>query len=160
MEIHQKISMPNYQKLKMTVKRSIDQKLRFRNFDARHGKIKSGAVIKSRKRLSGIEGGLGICYQWKEKGQCSQGDRCSFRHEAQDRAQKPEHTAATPSEPTVSRGRSVSKKRCPIRFWVARTHDFSICRDFPRYHRRESLTLIVELHSILYRIPEYYHHEE
>ena len=48
----------------------------------------------------------GICYQWKEKGQCSQGDKCSLRHEIQDRAQEPEHTAATPSEPTVSRGRT------------------------------------------------------
>ena len=38
-------------------------------------------------------------------------DRCSFRHETQDRAQKPEHTAATPSEPALSRGRSVSGKR-------------------------------------------------
>ena len=36
MEIHQKISMPNYQKLKAMVKRSIDQKLRLRNFDARN----------------------------------------------------------------------------------------------------------------------------
>ena len=36
MEIHQKISMPNYQTLKTMVKRSIDQKLRLRNFDARH----------------------------------------------------------------------------------------------------------------------------
>ena len=34
MEIHQKISVPNYQKLKTMVKRSIDQKLRLRNFDA------------------------------------------------------------------------------------------------------------------------------
>ena len=32
-------------------------------------------------------------------------------HETQDRAQKPEHTAATPSEPTVSRGGSVLRKR-------------------------------------------------
>ena len=32
--IHQKISMPNYQKLKTMVKRSIDHKLRLRNFDA------------------------------------------------------------------------------------------------------------------------------
>ena len=32
MEIHQKMSMPNYQKLKTTVKRSIDQKLRFTKF--------------------------------------------------------------------------------------------------------------------------------
>ena len=35
----------------------------------------------------------------------------AVRHETQDRAQKPEHTAATPSEPTVSRGRRVSRKR-------------------------------------------------
>ena len=50
MEIHQKISMPNYQ-----VKRSIGQKLRLRNFDARHGKIETGAVGKSRKGFSGVE---------------------------------------------------------------------------------------------------------
>ena len=70
-----------------------------------------GAVVKSRKGLIGVEGGKNTCYQWKEKGQRSQGDRCSFRQKAQDRAQKPEHTAATPSEPTVSRDRSVSRKR-------------------------------------------------
>ena len=46
MEIHQKISMPNYQKLKTLVKRRKDQKLRLRNFDARHGKIETGAVIR------------------------------------------------------------------------------------------------------------------
>ena len=101
-EIRQKISFPNYQKLKTMVKRSIEQKLRLRNFDA---------VKKSWKGLSGVEGGKGICYQWKEKGQCSQGDRCSFRHGTQDLAEKPEHTASTPSEPTASRGRSVSRKR-------------------------------------------------
>ena len=111
MEIHQKISVPNNQKMKTMVKRSIDQKHRFRNFNAGHGRNESGAVMKSRKGLTGVDGGKGICYQWKEKGQCSQGDRCSFRHETQDRAQKPEHTAATPSELTASRGRSVSRKR-------------------------------------------------
>ena len=39
MEIHQKISYPNYQKLKTMVKRSIDQKLRSRNFHAGHGNL-------------------------------------------------------------------------------------------------------------------------
>ena len=34
MEVHQKIPMPEYHKLKTMVKRSTDQKLRFRNFDA------------------------------------------------------------------------------------------------------------------------------
>ena len=35
--IHQ--TMPDYQNLKTMVKRSTDQKLRLRNFDARHGKF-------------------------------------------------------------------------------------------------------------------------
>ena len=80
MEIHRKISFPNYQKLNTMVKRSKDQKLRLRNVDARHGKIETGAVVNNRKGLSGVEGGKGICYQWKQKSQCSKGDQCSFRH--------------------------------------------------------------------------------
>ena len=91
------------------VNRRKDQNLRLRNFDARHWKIESGAVIKSRKGLSGVEGGKVICYQWKEEDQRSQGDRCNFRHETQDRAQKPEHTAATHSG-RVSRKRSLQGK--------------------------------------------------
>ena len=86
METHQKISMPDYQKLKTMVKRSIDQKLRLRNFDARHWRIETGAVIKNRKKKCGVEGGKGTCYQWKAKGQCSKGDQCSLRHESNDRA--------------------------------------------------------------------------
>ena len=56
MEIHQKISVPNCQKLKTMVKRSFSQKLRLRNFDVRHGKIESAAVVKSRKGIIGVEG--------------------------------------------------------------------------------------------------------
>ena len=67
MEIHQKKSVLDYQKLKTMVKRCTDQKLRLRNFDARHGRIESGAVVKSRKGIIGVAGGKGICYQWKEK---------------------------------------------------------------------------------------------
>ena len=68
MEIHQKISMPNYQKLKTMVKRSIHQKLRLRNFDARHGKIETGAVVKNRRGLSGVERGKRyLCTSGKKK---------------------------------------------------------------------------------------------
>ena len=107
MEIHQKKAGPDYHRLKTMVKRCTGQKLRLRNFDVRHGRIETGAVVKNR------EGGKGTCYQWKEKGQCSHGDRCSFRHETQDRAQKPQHTAATPFQPTVSRcrGREASEAK-------------------------------------------------
>ena len=55
MEIHQKILMLQYQKLKTMVKRSTDQKLRLRNFDVRHGRIETRAVVKSRKGSSGVE---------------------------------------------------------------------------------------------------------
>ena len=40
MEIHQKISMADYQKFKTMVKRSTDQKLRLPNFDARNERVK------------------------------------------------------------------------------------------------------------------------
>ena len=49
LEIHQKISMPDYQKLKPTVKRNIDQKLRLRNFDARNERIETGAAVTNRR---------------------------------------------------------------------------------------------------------------
>ena len=94
MEIHQ-ISVPNCQKLQTMVKRSIDQKLRLRNFDARQGRIETGVVIKNREGISGVQGRKGICYQWKQKGQCSKGNQCSFRHESDDRVQKPEHCRHT-----------------------------------------------------------------
>ena len=45
------------------VKKSVDQKLRLRNFDARHGRLETGAVINNRKGMSGVEGGKGTCYQ-------------------------------------------------------------------------------------------------
>ena len=128
------------------VKRSIDQKLRLRNFDARHGRIESGAVVKSRKGLIGVEGGKGTCYHWTENGQCSKGDQCSFPHESNDRAQKPEHTAATPSDPFFSRGRSVSRKRSirgksnhgatllrqPYRYYLKGTSTRTPCEYWPR----------------------------
>ena len=59
MEIHQKVSMPNHQKLKTMVKRRKDQKLRLRNFDAKHWRNERGAVVKNRKGLIGVEGGKG-----------------------------------------------------------------------------------------------------
>ena len=120
MELHQKISLPNHQKLKTIVKRIMDQKLRLRNFDARHGKIGTGAMVKNRKEPTGVEGGKGTCYQWKEKGQCSKGDQCSFRHESNDRAQQKKRTRKPPHPPShqrheveVSRKRSIKGKSDP-----------------------------------------------
>ena len=78
METQQKKLGSDCQKLKTMVKRSLDQKLRLRNFDAKHVKIETGAVVKNRKGLSGVEGGRDFCHQWKEKGQCSKGRPMQF----------------------------------------------------------------------------------
>ena len=110
MEIHQRISKPDYQKLKMVVKRNIDQKLRLRNIDARNERIETGAVVTSRRGLSGIERGKGVCCQWEAKGQCLRGDQCSFRHDGYERA-KPTPKTAPPSDPPTPRGRSASTRR-------------------------------------------------
>ena len=104
MEIHQKMSTPDGRGFRALVKRSIYQKLRLRTFDARHEKIETGAVVKSHRGSSGVERGKGICYQWREKGQCPKGDQCSFRHESNDRA-KPAPKAEPPSEPQSSKKR-------------------------------------------------------
>ena len=112
MELDQKISMPDCQHLKMMVKRSINQKLRLRNFDARNERIETGAVVTNRSGLSGVERGQGECYQWKASGQCSRGDSCSFRHDENKRA-KPTPKTAPPSEPQTQRGRSTSRKKEP-----------------------------------------------
>ena len=64
-EIHQKISVPICQKLITMVIGSSEQKLRSRNFHARHGKIESGAVMKNRKGYeSALKEEEGTCYQW------------------------------------------------------------------------------------------------
>ena len=114
MEIHQKISMPNFQKkkkMKTMVKRSIDQKLRLRNFDAKHGKSKQGQWSRVERWYVALKDEKVHATSGKKKGQCSKGDQCSFRHESNDRAQKPTPKAATPSEPSMTRGRSTSPKR-------------------------------------------------
>ena len=71
-------------------------------------RIETGAVVTSHRGLSGVERGQGVCYQWKAKGQCLRGDKCSFRHDGDERA-KPTPKAAPTSEPPTQRGRSASR---------------------------------------------------
>ena len=94
------------------VKRSIDQKLRLRNFDARNDRIETGAVVRSRSGQRGVARGQWECCQWKAKVQCSRGDKCGFGHDEDQRA-KPTPKTAPPSEPPteveVRRGRGTSE---------------------------------------------------
>ena len=47
LEIHQKKIGPDYHRLKTMVKRSIEQDLRNRNFEARNGNYETNAVVKN-----------------------------------------------------------------------------------------------------------------
>ena len=47
MEIHQKKAGPDYHRLKTMVKRSIEQEVRMKNFEARNGNYETNAVVKN-----------------------------------------------------------------------------------------------------------------
>ena len=79
MEIHQKKAGPDYHRLKTMVKRSIEQNLRMKNFEARNGNYETGLEQR-------VQRTLGDCWQWKANGQCSKGNNCSFRHDVNKRA--------------------------------------------------------------------------
>ena len=49
MEIHQKKAGPDYHRLKTMVKRSIEQNLRKKNFEARNGNFETSAVVKNQR---------------------------------------------------------------------------------------------------------------
>ena len=49
MEIHQKKAGPDYHRLLTMVKRSIEQKLRMKNFEDRNGNYETNAVVKNQQ---------------------------------------------------------------------------------------------------------------
>ena len=113
LEIHQKISKPDYHKMKIMVKRNMDQKLRSENCVARNGRIETGVVVKNRRSQSIVERGLGECWQWQASGQCSKGHNRSFRHDERKREKSPPKSSQS-SEPLKERDeRKRSRRRIP-----------------------------------------------
>ena len=86
LEIRQKKAGPDYHRLKTMVKRSIEQDIRIKNFEARNGNYQRNAVVKNQGTKQREQRTLGDCWQWKANGQCSKGDNCSFRHDINKRA--------------------------------------------------------------------------
>ena len=110
MDIHQKNRCPIVKQLETMVKRSIDQKLRLRNFDVRNERIEKGAVVTNRRGQRGVERRPGERCQWKAKEQCSRGDQCSFWHDSDERAKSTPENGPS-SEPPTQRGGRASRKR-------------------------------------------------
>ena len=114
MEIHQKKAGPDYHKLKTMVKRSIEQNLRMKNFDARNGNLETSAVVKNHRMKQREQRSLGDCWQWKADGQCSKGDNCSFRHDINKRAKSTQPNSSPRSSPQQS-VKNASRTRNPRR---------------------------------------------
>ena len=130
------------------VKRSIEQKLRMKNFEARSGNFETSAVVKNPGAKQREQRSLGNCWQWKANGQCSKGDNCSFRHDTNKRAKSTQpnpspnlltqQTLKNASRTRSLRGRSPSGKmvRLPCKDYLKGTCTNSFCE---KWHPPECL---------------------
>ena len=124
LEIQQHISKLDYQKLQITVKRSIDQRIKSRNTQARNDRNETGTVMKNRRDKSCVPRRPGECYQWKGAGQCARGDNFSFRHDG-NKSGKSTPKYDLFSEPRKD-GEHLSRKTSPLRWesvWEVKSKD-------------------------------------
>ena len=112
LEIHQKKAGPDYHRLKTVVKRSVEQNLRMKNFDARNGNFETSAVVKNQGTKQRGQKILGDCWQSKANGLCSEGDNCSFRHDVDKRA-KMTQPNPSPNSFMQQNERNASRTRSP-----------------------------------------------
>ena len=111
-EIHLKKAGPDYHRLKTMVKRSIEQNLRMKTFEARNGNYETSAVVKNQSVNQREQRILGDCLQWESNGQCSKGDNCNFRHDINERA-KSTQPNPSPRSCTQQSVRNASRTRSP-----------------------------------------------
>ena len=112
LEIHQEKIAPDYHRLKTMLKRSIEQDLRNKNFGARNGNYERNAVVKNQGTKHRGQRILGDCWQWKANGECSKGDKCSFRHDVNKRA-KMTQPNPSPNSFMQQSERNASRTRSP-----------------------------------------------
>ena len=112
LEIHQKKSGPDYQRLKTMVKRSIEQDMRNKNFGARNGNYERNAVVKNQGTKQRVQRILGDCWQGESNGHCSRGDNCSFRHDVNERG-KMTQSNTFPNSFLQQNERKASRTRSP-----------------------------------------------
>ena len=112
MKIHQKKAGLDYHRLKTMVKRSIEQNLRMKNFEARSGNYECSAVVKNQRAKQREQRSPGYCWRWKANWQCSKGDNGSFRHDMNKRV-KSIQPNPSPRSSTQQGVRNASRTRSP-----------------------------------------------
>ena len=148
LETHQKKLGPDYHRLKAMVKRSIEQEIRNKNFEARSGNFEKNAVVKNQGIKQRAQRILGDCWQWEANGQCVKGDNCSFRHDVNKRGKSSpsnpsqnsfmQQSERKPSRTRSPRGKSPSGRtsRWPCKDYLKGTCNNSSCK---RWHPPECL---------------------
>ena len=68
LETHQKKLGPDYHRLKIMVKRSIEQEIRNKNFGIRNGNFQKNAVVKNQGTKQRVQIIIGDCWQWETNG--------------------------------------------------------------------------------------------
>ena len=134
MEIHQKKIGPDYLRLETMVKRSIEQNLRIKNFEARKGNYRRNAVVKNQGTKQREQRTLGDCWQWKVNGQCFDGETIAVF------TRQDERNASRNRSP---RGRSPSGRmsRWPCKDYLRGTCTNSFCE---KWHPPECLLYMSE----------------
>ena len=148
LEIHQKKAGPDYHRLKTMVKRSIEQDIRNKNFEARNGNYERNAVVKNQGTKTAWTRNLRERWQWKTYGLRSKGDNCSFRHDINKRAKLTQPNTSPSSfmrqnERNASRTRSPRGRsprgrmsRCPCKDYLTGTCTTPFCE---KWHPPECL---------------------
>ena len=113
LEIHQKKAGPDYHRLKTMVKRSIEQDLRNRNFEARNGNYERNAVVKNQGTKQRGQRILGNCWQWKANGQCSERRQLQFPSRYSNKRAKMTQPNPSPSSFMQQNERIASRTRSP-----------------------------------------------
>ena len=148
LETHEKKLGPDFYRLKTLVNRSIEQKIRNKNFGARSGNFEKNAVIKNQGTKQRVQRILGDCWQWETNGQCVKGNNCSFRHDMNKRwKSSPSNPSPNsfmrqnerkPSRTRSPRGKSPSGRmsRWPCKDYFRGTCNNSFCE---KWHPPECL---------------------
>ena len=148
LETHQKKLGPDYHRLKAMVKRSIEQEIRIKNFEARNGNYETNAMVKNQETKQRGQRIFGDCWQWKANGQCVKGNNCSFRHDMDKRGKSSpsnpsqnsfmQQSERKPSRTRSPRGKSPSGRmsRWPCKDYLKGTCTNSFCE---KWHSPECL---------------------
>ena len=94
LETHQKKLGPDCHRLKIMVKRSIEQEIRNKNFGPEAEILRRTLWSRIHGTKQRVQRILGDCWQWETNGQCVKGNNCSFRHDMNKRGK------SSPSNPS------------------------------------------------------------